>query len=135
MGGVLFIQTSQGLSPILWRSTFPAPVVQALVSFDNPSGTITNSDLELAGTIAQLDVLAQVADIREQTIHNLTDNTPTLYWHRKGSTTTTGPAAYLLRLAALHQRHHRYLAQHDYIPGPSNVMADDCSRLWHLTDT
>ena len=135
MGGVLFIQTPQGVSPILWRSPFPTPVVKSLVSFDNPSGTITNSDLELAGTIGQLDVLAQAADIREQTIHNLTDNTPTLYWHRKGSTTTTGPAAYLLRLAALHQRHHRYLAQHDYIPGPSNVMADDCSRLWHLTDT
>ena len=135
MGGVLFLHTPQGVTPILWRSPFPAPVVQALVSFDNPTGTITNSDLELAGTIAQLDVLAQAADIRERTIHNLTDNTPTLYWHRKGSTTTTGPAAYLLRLAALHQRHHRYLALHDYIPGPSNVMADDCSRLWHLTDT
>jgi hypothetical protein len=24
---------------------------------------------------------------------------------------------------------------HDYISGLANVMADDCSRLWHLTDT
>ena len=35
MGGVLFIQTSHCVSPILWRSPFPSPVVQALVSFDN----------------------------------------------------------------------------------------------------
>ena len=45
-----------------------------------------------------------------------------------------GPAAYLLRLQALHQRHHCYLNQPDYIPGPVNAMADDASRLWHLTD-
>ena len=42
--------------------------------------------------------------------------------------------AYLLRLGALHQRHHRYLARHHYIPGPVNAMADAASRLWALSD-
>ena len=43
--------------------------------------------------------------------------------------------AYLLRLNALHQRHHRYLARHHYIPGPVNAMADDASRRWDLSDS
>ena len=64
----------------------------------------------------------------------MSDNVAAVYWLRKGSTTTTKPPAYLLRLQAFHQRHHRYVARHDYIPGPANAMADDCSRLWHLTD-
>jgi len=49
------------------------------VSFSNPTGTITNSDLELAGSVAQQDTLAQAADIREKTTHHLCDNTPTAY--------------------------------------------------------
>ena len=36
---------------------------------------------------------------------------------------------------ALHQRAYRYVPLRDYIPGPSNAMADDLSRRWDLTDT
>ena len=136
MGGVHFVPTPCGtqLQPYLWRAPFPPHIVNALVSYTNPLGTITNSDLELAGTIAHHDVLAHQADIRELTIHNLHDNTPAMFWQRKGSTTTTKAAAYLLRLQSLHQRFHRYVPLHDYIPGPANVMADTCSRAWHLSD-
>ncbi len=137
MGGVLFLPTRSLSTPyrsLLWREPFTPAVQRALVSTTNPHGSITNSDLELAGTIAQHDVLAHAADIREHTVHNLHDNTPAVYWQRKGSTTTSGPAAYLLRLQAVHQRFHRYVPHHDYIPGSSNVMADDCSRRWDLSD-
>jgi hypothetical protein len=37
----------------------------------NPMGTITNSELELAGSIVQLDALAQKLDICEKTVQNL----------------------------------------------------------------
>jgi hypothetical protein len=37
--------------PIVWRTTFPAPVQRALVSTDNPAGTINNSQLELLGAL------------------------------------------------------------------------------------
>ena len=120
-------------SPIVWRVTWPKTISAALVSRDNPTGTITNSDLELAGAFLHHACAAACFDIRERTVKSSTDNTPTLYWERKGSTTTTGPAAYLLRLQALHQRFHRYIKQHDYIPGPDNKMADDASRLHHLS--
>jgi hypothetical protein len=135
MGGILFIPTRDNkIIPLLWRAPFPPDIQRALVSSSNPTGTITNSDLELAGTIAQHDVLVHHADCRERTINTLTDNTPALAWQTKGSTTTTGPPAYLLRLQAIHQRHYRYLPRLAHITGVSNVMADDCSRLWELSD-
>jgi hypothetical protein len=67
-------------------------------------------------------------------VYTLTDNTPALAWQQKGSTTTMKAPMYLLRLQALHQRFHRYHPRFLHIPGKSNVMADDCSRLWHLSD-
>ena len=59
----------------------------------------------------------------------------TVYWNRKGSTTTTGPTAYILRLASLHQRINRCVPKLDYIPGVLKVMADAASCAWHLNDT
>jgi hypothetical protein len=106
-----------------------------LVSFDNPTGSITNSDLELAGRIAHQDILAQEVNIAEANLATGTDNTPTLAWTIKGSTTTTRATAFLLRLSAFHQRFHRYQMQPFYIPGPLNRMADDTSRLWKLDDS
>ena len=135
MGGVHFVPTSKGVLPLMWRAKFGKEIQRDLVSFENPEGVITNSDLELAGSVAHHEVLTQHVDVREHTLHNCYDNTPTMYWQRKGSTTTTGPAAYLLRLQALHQRHHRHFPLHDYMPGEVNKMADECSRLWQLTDS
>ena len=139
MGGVFFahVLSADGqsvLQPYLWRAPFPKDIQDDLVSTRNPRGTITNSDLELAGTIAHQDVMAQVLDIRERTTNTSSDNTPAVAWQKKGSTTTTGPAAYLLRVQAFHQRFHRYHPRFSYIPGPANRLADDCSRRWDLSD-
>ena len=134
MGGVHFIPSEGRIIPILWRRKFPLNIQRQLVSWTNPTGTLTNSDFELTGNIAHMDILTQFADVRERTIHNSSDNVASVYWLRKGSTTTTGAAAYLLRLQSLHQRQHRYIPRHDYIPGWANEMADICSRAWHLSN-
>ena len=134
MGGVFFHKQGGQTKAYLWRKPFPDSVQRNLVSYENPTGTITNSDLELAGTIGQADMIVTTVDCRERTIHTATDNTPALSWQLKGSATTTGPAAYLLRLQALHQRHHRYLGKYSHISGPLNQMADDTSRLWKLSN-
>jgi hypothetical protein len=131
MGGVLFDVTG---GPVLWRAPFPADIRAKVVATDSPTGLITNSDLELAGTVAQHNVTAQLGDVRHRTVGTLTDNTPALAWQRKGSTTTTGPAAYLLHWQALHQCHHCYQKVLEHIPGTDNTMVDDCSRLWGLDD-
>jgi hypothetical protein len=61
------------------------------------------------------------------------DSTPTVFWQKKGSTVTTSPAAYLLRVHTLHARQFRYISTHDYIPGPQNAMADCASRLLEIS--
>lgn len=127
MGGVFFAPTPSGeLFPCLWGTPFPSEIQNQVVLWDNLSGTITHSDLELAGTIMHHDVANHAVDLRECTISTLNYKTPALARQTKGSTTTVGPAAYLLRLQALHQQSQHYLPQLAYIPGPANVMADDC---------
>ena len=120
--------------PYVWRDPFPPHVQALLVSWSNPTGTISNSDLECAASLAQQDTLAQAENVAEAQMDVGSDNTPTVAWRTKGSTSTTGPAAYLLRLAALHQRQYRYKSRFFHIAGKTNAMADDASRLWHLSD-
>lgn len=121
--------------PVLWRWPIPGPIQARLVTWKNPSGDVTNSDLELAGGLIHQEATAQCFDVRERTVKDDTDNIATMYWNRKGSTTSTGPPARLLRMAAIHQRFHRYVNLKDYLEGKRNNMADDASRLLDLSDT
>ena len=134
MGGVHFFPSTNSEISILWRQPFPDWVSTQLLSFKNPKGSITNSDLELAGSIAQNNILAQATDVHEKTTHNSYHSIATVYWQRKGATTTISPATFLLRLQALHQRFFCYVLLRDYIPGRINVMADFLSRCWDLTN-
>ena len=121
--------------PLVWRHSWPQHIIDELVTEKNPNGRISISDLELAGGLIHLDVLAQHFDIRERTVLSKTDNLAALFWQRKGSATSASVPAHLLRLFGIHQRFHRYVPRHDYIPGLSNPMADDSSRLPHLSDS
>jgi hypothetical protein len=131
MGGVWFLPDG---SCCVWRQPFPLDIQDDIITATHMTGTITNSDLELAGILGHQDVLTALADVREHTLALLNDNFPAIVRCRKGSITSDGVAAYLLRLNSLHQRHHRYLTTYDHIAGPANCMADDASRLFHLSD-
>jgi hypothetical protein len=138
-GGTFFVPTEQSTPSepsyrsYVWRYRLPDNVRSKLISETNPTGSITNSDLELAAAVVHTDVVAMQYNITETTVASLHDNTPTVFWQRRGSTTHTGPAAYLLRLHALHVRQFRYISTHDYIPGHINTMADYASRSFDLT--
>ena len=101
--------------PVMWRIKWPQYIIDRLVTSENPDGTISNSDLELAGGLLHLEALSQTFDIRERTVLSKTDNLNTLYWQRKGSATTEKVPAHLLRLFGIHQRFHRYVPRHDYL--------------------
>ena len=121
--------------PILWIYRRPQDIIDSLVTDDNPSGTITYSDPELAGGLLHLEAISQEFDVRERTILSKTDNLATLFWQRKGSATTTEAPAFLFRLFGIHQRFHQYVPRHDYILGISNPLADAASRLFHMSDS
>lgn len=134
MGGV-WLDTRQLRPPLMWRQRFPQATTDAVVSWSNPTGTLTNSDLEQAGLVCQPDILSQQYDIREQTICALSDNTAALSRDHRGSTSVDAPSAYLCRLASLHQRAYRYRLRSAHLPGTLNVMADALSRRWDLDDS
>ena len=120
-------------APVMWRIQWPDEIRRLLVTDENPRGTITNSDLELAGGLIHLEALVTTFDARERTILSKGDNLNTTFWERKGSTTTNSAPAYLLRLFGIHQRHHRYVPRFDYLSGASNHVADALSRDFHLS--
>jgi hypothetical protein len=84
---------------------------------------------------AKACAIVQNWDDSERTVRVWTDNTPAEVWKQKGSVTSTAAPAHLLRLQSIHQRYHRYRPDTTYLPGPPNLMSDDCSRLWDLSDT
>ena len=49
------------------------------MSFDNPKGQVTNSDLEQAGLIAQAGVMCCSHDIHYATLSNVSNNTPAVF--------------------------------------------------------
>jgi hypothetical protein len=118
-------------APLAWRFKWPQDIVNQLITDTNPHGTITNSDLELAGGLLHLDAITHCFDVRERTILSKGDNLSTTFWERKGSTTSNKPPAYLLRLFGMHQRIHRYIPRFDYISGVSNHIADALSRRFN----
>ena len=64
--------------PIVWRMPFPKTVTNSLITFDNPRGSITNTDLELAGSLLQSEAAVQCFDLRERTHLQRTDNMGTV---------------------------------------------------------
>ena len=108
-GGVWFpgdeLQPRDGYQadvPLLWRLEWPDFSTRRLVADKNPQGTITNSDLELAGGFIHLEAIAQTFDVCKRTVVSKGDNLNTTFWERKGSTTCDSPPAYLLRLFGMH---------------------------------
>ena len=139
MGGVWLPDETNplhdGRHPIVWRWPLPIKLQRQMLTDDNPDGTLTNSDLELAGTVGQEAIIVAETDCRERTVATMCDNTPAVSWRRKGSTTTTGPASYLLRSSSVFQRQHRFVSLVSYLPGDWNGMADDASRRFDLNDS
>ena len=124
MGGIFYDSTGK---PYVWRFPFPADIQRDLVSYDNPKGIITNSDLEQAGILAQTALMAHHFDVRYATIANGGDNTPAVSRMSKGAVTSDRAPAYLCDYASALQREHRYCSINFYLPGPDNVMSDDAS--------
>jgi len=134
MGG-FWIPTSIHPSPFLpmiWRAPFPSNITRQLVSVDNPTGAITNSDLELAAFVTGHALLPPSASA--QSIICATDNMNTWSWVKRGSPSSNAANAFLLRQLATQCRTSRSAITPYFTPGSTNDLADFCSRAWHLDD-
>ena len=132
-GGVWFPpdDTKPGIA---WRWQLPVSLRTRLVTHDNPTGDITNSQLELAGHIAHLHILSDCVPLAGHTIAALGDNQAAVHWQHRRSTSSDGPTAFLLRLLALHQREPQYHPISQDLPVPANHLADLLSLAFDLSD-
>jgi len=81
MGGI-WLPPTTSLPGLLWQTPFPTHIRRNLVSAQNPTGSITNSDLELAGAITHQEVLAHQAPTAKRTNALMNDNTAAVHWLR-----------------------------------------------------
>ena len=129
VGGVVIGELS-GLPPTVFRLQWPDDISSDLVSFDNPSGTINNSDLEMAGLLLLWLCIEGVApDLAHKHIALFSDNSPTVSWVTKMASKKSRIAAQLVRALAL-----RLNVQQScpltpvHIPGIENALTDIPSR-------
>ena len=129
-GGVWFSGT-RCMIPTVWRVQFPPDITAAVVSDSNPTGSLTNSDLEMAGVLLHHLVLETI--IRTKHCHSATlcDNTPSVAWVTRMAAKSSSPVAHrLLRGLALRQRLNKTaLPMIDFIAGLDNIWADEASRI------
>jgi hypothetical protein len=119
---------------VLWRTTFDTDIQSQLITATNPTGTITNSNLELAAIIMGTSLTNHHLPIAHPSILIASDNIPAVTWCKKGSTSSTTSAAFLLPHFANTRCAAPFTVQPLYIPGHTNQIADCCSRLLHLPD-
>ena len=115
-----------GAHPIVRQANFPADITAGMVSWGNPEGQVTNSNLELAGRVLHRAYMADCFNIHEQKTMACTDNTAGLWWKRKGLETSTSPflPAHLLRIQTIHQRFHHYVPLHKFVIWVDNRISD-----------
>jgi len=117
----------------VFRMPFPQHIQDNLVSASNPSGTITNSDLELAAIVMGAHLLHSAVSLPHPMIYVGSDNTSAVSWCSKGSTSSNGLNGFLLHLLAQLTHQCGMSLQPIFIHGVTNSLADFCSRSFHLT--
>ena len=65
--------------PVVWHHQWPKHIQYILVASKKPTGNITNSDLELAGGLLNLQAVYQAYYIQECTLISIMDNLATLF--------------------------------------------------------
>jgi hypothetical protein len=96
-GGVWF-GGKKDMDPIVWLVEWPPDTTNNVVSDKNPSGTITNSDLEMVGVLLHEAVLKAHLDPAMQgaQIAIGCDNSPAVAWTTRMTSRSSSPIAFRL---------------------------------------
>ena len=129
-GGV-WLSGTRLLPPVVWRVEWPDDIRAMVVSSNNPTGTITNSDLEMAAMLLHFLVLEHLVCLKHVHVAAWCDNTPTVSWTNKLSSSKSMVASRLTRALALriHANDASPLISVS-IAGVHNQMADIASRTF-----
>jgi hypothetical protein len=130
-GGV-WLSGTLHLSPVVWRLEWPVDIQNNVVSFSNPTGSITNSDLEMAGMLIHYLVLEHLVALKHVHVAAWCNNTPTVSWTNKLSSSRSKIAGRLTRALALHIHANEASPLVSVsITGVDNKMADLSSRTFN----
>jgi len=83
---------------IFWQEPFPPAIPNQVISDQNLTGQLNNSQLKLTSTIANDVILLNSLVIPPCSVLAGCDNIAAVSWMHKGSVTTDGPVAPLLHL-------------------------------------
>ena len=128
-GGVIFGENKA--APLsVFRVQWPPDITAAVISDNNPNGTLTNNDLEMAGLLLLwLAIEAICPDLDGCHVALYSDNTPTVSWVDRMASKKSAIAMQLLRALALRLQFTRASPLTPlHIPGVQNAMSDIPSR-------
>lgn len=101
VGGII-IGEGMSLPPTVFRYEWPARIQNDLNLAENPTGTITNSDLELAALLFLFLIIERVAgDLQDICVALYSDNSPSIHWVWRLMAKSSPAAMQLIRALAL----------------------------------
>ena len=129
VGGVVFGELSK-CTPVVFRWEWPADIKKNIVSLSNPTGGLTNSDLEMAGLLMLWLVLEGVCpSLREKRVTLFSDNSPTVSWVTRLASKKSLVAEHMVQALALRLKTmHACPLTPLHIEGKRNAIADVPSR-------
>ena len=129
-GGVWF-GGACALPPTVWRVEWPQDIQDNIVGSSNPTGKLSVNDLELAAAIIQLLVLEAMILMTYITTFTSCDNTPTVSWVNKRSSSRSKVATQLLKIWGSRMVHGNIPPPCiHYLPGKVNTLSDRASRVF-----
>jgi hypothetical protein len=130
VGGV-WVSGTKTIQETVWKQEWPEAIQDAFVSAQNKKGTISISDLEMAGVLLAWLVLENISPLPLQHSHIgiFCDNTPAVAWASRLASSKSIAANHLCRALALRIHTHRASPLLTIsIAGNDNDMADVASR-------
>ena len=138
VGGII-IGENKAVPPTVFRLAWPDDIKRDIVSQNNPTGSITNSDLEMAGLILLWLVMEEVCpDLNGAHVALFSDNSPTVHWVERLASRHSVVAMQLIRALALRMQQRKTSPLTPlHIAGIQNAITDIPSRSfgsipkWH----
>lgn len=134
VGGVV-VGERMAIPPTVFRYQWPPAITAAVKSDSNPTGTLTNSDLELAALLLLFLVIeSTVETLSNAHVALFSDNSPSVHWVQRMAVKSSPVAMQLIRALALRLQVTRVSPLTTlHIAGNENAMTDIPSRSFGST--